>query len=315
MRIESIAAWCSLALVLGLRPALALDPHTRITQYFHTAWRVQDGAFEAAPNAVAQTADGYIWIGTGSGLVKYDGARFDPWALPPGKSLTDPNVVSLRGSSDGTLWIGTGHGLLSWKNNDLREHLGNRIDAIIEDHKGRIWAARARTVERGGLCLVTGEHPGCFGGDDRMKLPYAVTLAEDVHGNLWVGGTTQLLRWHDGLFESFFRDQLALLGATNGVESVAAAADGSVWVSVPSEKSLGLLQIVDGRPKHVVLDGVKKQEFTSLFVDREGSLWLATADDGLYRFYSRQMDHFRGEDGLSSNTVNGFLKIAKAIFG
>ena len=239
MRIESIAAWWSLALVLGLRPATALDPHTRLTQYFHTAWRVLDGAFEAAPNAVAQTADGYIWIGTGSGLVKYDGARFDSWSPPPGKSLPDPNVVSLRGSSDGALWIGTARGLLSWKNNDLREHLGNRIDGIIEDHKGRIWAARARTgAEPGGLCLVTGEHPGCFGGDDRMKLPNAGTLAEDVHGNLWVGNSGQLLRWRDGSFESYFRDQLARIGTSTGVESVAAAADGSVWVSVPSEKSL-----------------------------------------------------------------------------
>ena len=81
MRVESIAAWSCLALVLGLRPATALDPHTRITQYFHSAWRVQDAIFEAAPNAVTQTTDGYIWIGTGSGLVKYDGARFEAWTL------------------------------------------------------------------------------------------------------------------------------------------------------------------------------------------------------------------------------------------
>jgi len=307
MRMES-AAWWWLALVLGLRPATALDPNTRITQYFHTAWRVQDGVFEAAPNAVTQTADGYIWIGTGSGLVNYDGARFDTWAPPPGKSLANPTIVSLLGSSDGTLWIGTAGGLLSWKSNDLREHLRNRIDEIIEDRKGRIWAARARTAEPGGLCLVTGEHPACFGGDDQMKLPNAGTLAEDVHGNLWVGGPNQLLRWHDGSFQPYFRDRLARLGATNGVESVAAAADGSVWVSVPKEKGLGLLQIVDGRPKQVVLDGVKKQEFTTLFVDREGSLWLATADDGLYRYYGGQVEHLRGEDGLSSNTINGFFE-------
>ena len=121
---------------MGLRPATALDPHTRITQYFHTAWRVQDGAFDAAPGAVTQTADGYIWIGTGSGLVKYDGVRFEPWAPPPGKSLPDPNVISLRGSSDGTLWIGTARGLVSWKNNDLREHLQYRINGYYRRSQG-----------------------------------------------------------------------------------------------------------------------------------------------------------------------------------
>jgi hypothetical protein len=179
MRIERVAAVGSLAVLLGVHPATALDPNTRITQYFHTAWRVQDGAFEAAPNAVAQTADGYIWIGTGSGLVKYDGARFDPWTPPAHKSLANPNVISLLGSSDGTLWIGTAGGLLSWKNKELRDRLSHRIDGIVEDRRGRIWVARARTPEPGGLCQVTGEHPGCIGADKRIKLP---AHAPEAHG-------------------------------------------------------------------------------------------------------------------------------------
>jgi len=66
----------TVAVLLVPRPASALEPKTRIAQYRHTAWRVQDGAFESAPNAIAQTADGYIWIGTGSGLVRFDGVRF-----------------------------------------------------------------------------------------------------------------------------------------------------------------------------------------------------------------------------------------------
>jgi len=66
----------TIAALLVSRPAGALEPKTRIAQYRHTAWRVQDGAFESAPNAIAQTADGYIWIGTGSGLVRFDGVRF-----------------------------------------------------------------------------------------------------------------------------------------------------------------------------------------------------------------------------------------------
>jgi signal transduction histidine kinase/ligand-binding sensor domain-containing protein len=287
---------------------MAVDPHIHITQYVHTAWRLQDGAFEAAPNAIAQTADGYIWIGTGSGLVKYDGARFEAWSAPVGQSLPDSNIISLKGSSDGTLWIGTARGLASWKNNQLRQYLNYRIDGIIEDRQGRIWAAQARSSNHGGLCLVTGDRPQCFGADDQMKLPNAVTLTADTHGNLWVGNANQLLRWRDGSFEPYFREELAANKAPIGVESAAAAADGSVWVSVPSDKNLGLLQIVDGRPRRVVLEGVKKQEFTTLFIDHQGAVWLATADDGLHRFYNGQVDHFHSENGLSSNTVTGFFE-------
>ena len=68
--------------LLASSPSSGLDSTLRLTQYRHTAWRVQDGSFAAAPNAVAQTTDGYIWIGTGAGLVKYDGVRFAPWTAP-----------------------------------------------------------------------------------------------------------------------------------------------------------------------------------------------------------------------------------------
>jgi PAS domain S-box-containing protein len=257
---------------------------------------------------VAQTADGYIWIGTGSGLVKYDGVRFAEWAPPAGKGLTNPNIISLLGSSDGTLWIGTGGGLLSWKNNDLREQLQYRINGIIEDRKGRIWVARSRAREPGGLCQVTGEHRGCVGGDDRMKLPNAVSVAEDSLGNLWIAGTIQLLRWHEGSFVPYLREQLVPLNLPTGVESVAAASDGSVWAAVPGEKNLALVHIVDGRPEPVVLAGVKTQSFTTLFIDSKGSLWLGSSDKGLYRLYGGRVDHFGSEDGLSSNTVSSLFE-------
>ncbi len=68
-------------------PATALDPQVRLTQYRHTAWSVQDGSFDSAPNAIVQTADGYLWIGTGAGLVKYDGVRFIPWVPPRSRSV------------------------------------------------------------------------------------------------------------------------------------------------------------------------------------------------------------------------------------
>src|SRR6185369_5641339 len=96
------------AILLGLTAsaAAALDPNAHISQYRHTAWRVQEGAFEAAPNVITQTADGYLWIGNGSGLVKYDGVRFVSWTPPPSTRANLGAIYSLRSSSDGTLWIG-----------------------------------------------------------------------------------------------------------------------------------------------------------------------------------------------------------------
>src|SRR5882724_11609685 len=102
---------CVFLTILATRPAYALDPSKYISQYSHTAWRVRDGSLAARPNAIVQTTDGYLWIGTDAGLVRFDGVRFVPWTPPVGKQLASPAVWSLLAARDGSLWIGTRAGL------------------------------------------------------------------------------------------------------------------------------------------------------------------------------------------------------------
>src|SRR5262245_44797456 len=305
MRLPTSTAAVAMALLLASRPANALDPKVRITQYRHTAWRVQDGALESAPNAITQTTDGFIWIGTDSGLVRFDGVRFQPWTPPPNIRLSGTAVLSLLGASDGTLWIGTAIGLLSWKHGHLQEHVSGRIAAILEDHKRRIWAARPRAERGGGLCQVVGDRPGCIGADDRMRLPMAGALSEDVEGNLWIGAPNQLMRWHEGSFEIYFRE---LEGSNlSSVYSLAAAVDGSVWAAIPRE-GFGVLRMVNGLPGQAVFPGIDATRISSLFIDRDRSLWMGSLSDGVNKVDGERLEHFRSEQGLSSNVVNGFFE-------
>jgi ligand-binding sensor domain-containing protein len=92
--------FCSL---LACPSANALDPDRRISQYAHTAWRVADGVFAAAPTAITQTTDGYVWIGTLGGLLRFDGVRFVPWTPPTGEHLPATAVISLLGAAGGSL--------------------------------------------------------------------------------------------------------------------------------------------------------------------------------------------------------------------
>lgn len=61
-----------LLFILSPIAALGLDPDLRLSQYAHTSWRLQSGAFNGIPTAIVQTADGYLWIGTTSGLMRFD---------------------------------------------------------------------------------------------------------------------------------------------------------------------------------------------------------------------------------------------------
>src|ERR1044072_3745604 len=97
----------------------ALDPTKRISQYVHTAWRIQDGVLPGLPEAITQTSDGYLWIGTFAGLVRFDGVRFVPWEGISSQPLPDSRFFAVLGARDGSLWIGTANGVARWKDGEL----------------------------------------------------------------------------------------------------------------------------------------------------------------------------------------------------
>src|SRR5258706_14605784 len=102
-------------LLFGAREAPALDAALDISQYAHTAWKVRDGHLPGEILAIAQTSDGYLWLGTELGLLRFDGIRFTPWQPPNDQALPSKYILALLSARDGTLWIGTLKGLASWK--------------------------------------------------------------------------------------------------------------------------------------------------------------------------------------------------------
>jgi ligand-binding sensor domain-containing protein len=187
----------------------AVDPSRRISQYAHTAWRTQDGVFSGAPNAIAQTTDGYLWIATQGGLVRFDGVRFVPWTPPDGQHLPFSNVTSVLGARDGSLWIGMEGGLSHWDSHHLTNYpvRQERINAMIEDHNGAVWFARSRGNEmEGGICQIIGNGMRCYGKEDGLPdANLSTTLVEDRLGNLWAGSDASVVRWKPGSSASSVR--------------------------------------------------------------------------------------------------------------
>ena len=133
----------TLSFLFGSPPALALDPSLEVSQYAHTTWRVRDGFFKGNIYSIAQTPDGYLWLGTEFGLFRFDGVRSIPWQPPAGQHLPDNNIHRLLAARDGTLWIGTFAGLAMWSGGKLtpRPELGGGVvTSLIEDREGTVWA-------------------------------------------------------------------------------------------------------------------------------------------------------------------------------
>src|SRR6266571_5607905 len=116
--------------------AFALDPALDISQYAHTSWKIREGFSKGRISAIAQTPDGYLWLGTEFGLLRFDGVRNVLWQPPPDERLPSNYIVRLLAARDGTLWIGTWKGLASWKGGKLTQYpaLAERIVlSLLED--------------------------------------------------------------------------------------------------------------------------------------------------------------------------------------
>jgi ligand-binding sensor domain-containing protein/signal transduction histidine kinase len=294
--------------------ARALDPSRYLSQYAHSSWTIQDGTFSGSPNAITQTRDGYLWIGTEAGLVRFDGVRFVPWVEPEGKHLLTANVYSLLGAQDGSLWIGTGNGVARWTNGDLINFPGTigRINSIREDDRGKVWMVRTRlTGQIGPLCGIEGREIHCYGADEGLKCSYGSELAIDTQENLWIGSSDALCRWKPGSSSIYLKEELKKTEGLAGVSALATGDDGVVWAGIPrAGKTFGLRQLLDGVWTSYIVPGMDGASLAvnTLFLDRNHALWVGTVNQGIYRVYNGKADHFSSSDGLSSNSIKQFYQ-------
>jgi signal transduction histidine kinase/ligand-binding sensor domain-containing protein len=317
------------------RCSLALDPSRDISQYAHTAWKIRDGFAKSEIILIAQTPDGYLWLGTESGLLRFDGVRAVPWQPPGGEQLPSNYISGLLVAHDGTLWIGTLKGLASYKDGKVTQYselAGANVGLFLEDREQTVWfGARQRAIGR--LCAMRDRKIDCYGSGTFGV--WANPLYEDHQGNLWVISATGLWRWAPGTPERYelargvtALNALAeddsgklLLGTTDGLKQLVGgkmrsyvlpgisanftpnrflrSRDGSLWIGTLQ----GLLHLHPGRVNRFsVIDGLSSDSIDGIFEDREGSVWVATTD-GLDRFRDYTIPTISRNQGLSSPTA------------
>ena len=319
------------------RCALALDPALDVSQYAHTSWTARDGFLKGAVRSIVQTPDGYLWLGTEFGLVRFDGVQFIPWIPPPGRHLPSNNIRCLVSGRDGTLWIGTLEGLASWKDGQLKQYAefaGQNVLALREDREGTVWAGTFG-IPKAKLCAIHHGDVECFGADGSLG-QWVWSVYEDANGRLWAGAETGLWCWKPGPPKRYpmphpiqTAQALAqgdspagLLAVGEGIwqfldEKVTTYAfptppgrltpmnlfrdrDGGLWVGTLQR---GLLHVYQGKTSlFAQSDGLSSDHILSLFEDREANIWVGT-EDGLDRFREVPVISISVKQGLSSPSV------------
>jgi signal transduction histidine kinase/ligand-binding sensor domain-containing protein len=272
--------------------AWALNPALDVSQYAHTAWKIRDGFVKGIINSIAQTPDGYLWLGTEFGLLRFDGNRAVSWQPPQGQNLLSSDIRALLAARDGTLWIGTAKGLANWKDGKLTyypELADLIIVRLLEDRQGTVWAG-AYGVPAGRLCSVQKGGVQCYGGDGSLG-PVVISLFEDGKGNLWAGVRDGLWRWNPGPPKFY-----PLPGEPDGILALTEDADGALLVGWNG----GVYRIVDGKTEVYPVPGTKRGfRMLSQLRDRDGGLWIGTKNRGLLHVHRGRTDVFSLPDGLS----------------
>lgn len=295
MTITFRAIACACLLLLGGNAA-ALDPGRAIGQFHHTAWTVNQGA-PGQVTALAQTADGYLWLGTEIGLYRFDGVRFTRFAPPGNDAFPATSVSTLYASRDGGLWVGFRYGGVSRVERAGVRHYGaaaglptSTVFRFAEDGEGRLWAATFT-----GPVYLRGqrwERPSAAMGYPGRQ---ARTVFTDRDGTLWVATEAGMVVLRRGA--SAFERLPAKVGR---VSQIAQAPDGAIWVA----EADGGIRPLSGNGEEV--------ESAGLIFDRDGALWATTLGTGLVRRSPQRTrgrpEFFRREDGLSSDYVQPLLE-------
>ena len=302
--------------------ANALDEQKLISQFTHTSWSAKDG-IPGPVRAIAQTPDGYLWLGTEAGLYRFDGLRFVPWESRFGERLPGPSVWSLLVARDGSLWIGFGSGGMSQlRDGRLKNYSpsdgvpGGGVLSIVEDAKGAIWAGGQY-----GFSKFAGGRWGRIGAELGYSAPGAQALFVDNHGTLWVATDGVNFGLSDDPAQrntilTLAPDGERFAGTGQGVGMVwmmTAAPDGQVWIADTSGRTVRPLANNPAAKADVPVG----DEAMCLVFDNSKSLWVGLIEGGLRRVpdltqTQTSLDRFQASDGLSGGLVYSAFKDREA---
>jgi signal transduction histidine kinase/ligand-binding sensor domain-containing protein/DNA-binding response OmpR family regulator len=283
----------------------SLNPAKAITQYTHDVWQTPQGLPQDNIVSIVQTHDGYIWLGTELGLVRFDGVRFTVFDEGNTPEIRSNFVVALKEDHQGRLWIGTqGGGLTCLEDGKFTTYTrsdglsNDSILALYEDREGSLWIG----TDGGGLNRLKNGHFTVYRADAGLADNAVFSITGDEQDNLWIGTHAGLNRLRKGVFTTYGAKD----GLANGyVRTVLQDSQGKLWVATNGG---GLSEFEGSRFKtFTTKDGLSSNEVWSLHQDHAGTLWVGTSA-GLDRFKDGRFDAYTVKEGLSHDGVWAILE-------
>jgi diguanylate cyclase (GGDEF)-like protein len=314
MTLKQLMVWCSCFLLMASTFAAGPEGTSgfettgttkALTQYNVDAWQTEQGLPMDLVQALLQTQDGYLWLGTAGGLARFDGKRFTTFEASEVPELAALPIFGLMEDRDQTLWIGHSKGAVRYHNGRFYPAFssevtaGQRVYAFAQAPDGAVWAATENGLvqwDKGVTRLYQQQADGL--PTNRLR-----SLAFDRAGTLWIATS-------GGGLVSLAAGRFQVLNPANGfphlqVRSVMADPDGSVWAATAGG---GLAHVHNGQiTTYTVADGLPTDQLTSLALDAQGALWIGTWGAGISRMHGGQFTSLSTTGGLAGDQIWSIL--------
>lgn len=291
------------AVLIPPAPARAQQAQASLLDLHHTAWGEREGLRIGAASRLARTPDGYLWLGSPNGLIRFDGIRFvtmDSTEAPQMVSLVSGDTRPLLVDRNGVLWVARPDGaLVQYKNGMFRQVLApdtsrGPMYRMVEDRGGGLWFIGRRELHTW--------------RDDRLQRPAlpagvpdtgVIGVIPDTGAGVWIGtyaggfwhlvaGRARHYRNPGSSFDDAVRPLLQDRDGTlwvwgDGLQSLR----GDQW----SRRDLGRIRIAAGDMKQAP----------------DGSLWIATRGQGVLRLQGHSLESFTEDNGLTDAVTEEIL--------
>ncbi len=260
-----------LTLATLAHPCFGLDPHRALDHYGHQVWHSDSGLPQNTVHTILQSRDGYLWLGTDGGLVRFDGVDFVTFDTENTAALKSDLIYDLMQDDADALWISTATGLLRYHNGSFQSYTrseglpGETVWFSYEDQHHRIWAMTAA-----GPAFLTGGRFLSLPGAESAAPLNRHAMTEDGQGTLWLGGTSGVFAL--GGKTGTPRIEQHLLSGSQ-IAAIERDASGALWIGGTD----GLFRYADGQlvPRPLPAPSARK-EITTLAADPSGGLWAGT---------------------------------------